>query len=99
MIVLAAAVVGKVVGTFLPGWKLLGAAPALLLGVSMVPRAEISMIVMERGLAAGGDIVSPRLFGAMVLVTLVTSTVFPILTGWGLDRSIEARGKEGRGAR
>ncbi len=44
------------------------------------------MIVMERGLTMGGGIVSPALFGAMVLVTLLTSTLFPVLMSWGLGR-------------
>lgn len=64
----------------------MGSSSAFLLGVSMIPRAEIAMIVMEKGLSMGRDIVPPELFGAMVLVTLVTSTLFPILIGWGLDR-------------
>jgi Kef-type K+ transport system membrane component KefB len=85
-LLLVVAVVGKVVGTSLPALGIMGGSSALLLGVSMVPRAEISMIVMERGLTMGEGIVSPALFGAMVLVTLLTSTLFPVLMSWGLGR-------------
>lgn len=83
----AAAIVGKIGGTYLPGLGIMGSSSAFLLGVSMVPRAEIAMIVMERGLGMGRDMVSPDLFGAMVLVTLVTSTFFPVIIGWGIDRA------------
>lgn len=87
LVFLAAAVVGKFVGVSLPALRIVGPPSAFLLGMSMVPRAEIAMIVMERGLNPGHDLVAPELFGAMVLVTLLTSTLLPILMGWGLEKS------------
>ena len=86
-ILLAVAILGKVLGVLLPALPLLSAGSALLLGVSMIPRAEIAMIVMERGLARGEGLVDPALFGAMVLVTLVTCLMSPALVGWGLSRN------------
>jgi hypothetical protein len=52
----------------------------------MVPRAEISMIVMQRGLEMGEEVVPPDLFGAMIVVTLATSTLFPVIVGRALAR-------------
>ena len=71
------AILGKVIGTAVPA--LLDTAPrmALLLGISMVPRAEIAMIVMQRGHQRGD--VSDEVFGAMILVTMVTCILSPIV--------------------
>ncbi len=74
---LVAAVVAKVVGTALPLVAATGGTGALLLGVSMVPRAEIAMIVMERGRALGDWAVPPELYGAMVFVSLATCLLTP----------------------
>ncbi|MEX2465703.1 MAG: cation:proton antiporter [Gemmatimonadota bacterium] len=82
-----AAIVGKVAGTTLPALPSLGWAGGLAVGMSVVPRAEIMMVIMERGLQLGAWAVPPRLFGASVGVVLVTSAVFPLLVG----RLLEAR--------
>jgi Kef-type K+ transport system membrane component KefB len=87
VILLVAAILGKILGVLLPALPILPTGSALLLGVSMIPRAEIAMIVMERGMAEGEGLVDPGLFGAMVLVALVTCLVSPALVGWGLSRN------------
>jgi len=86
------AIVGKVAGTGLPAWPTAGLAGATVLGVSVVPRAEITMVIMERGRALGDWAVPPRIYGGAILVTLVTCLVFPVLTRWLLDRWPEAKG-------
>jgi Kef-type K+ transport system membrane component KefB len=50
---------------------------ALLIGASMVPRAEIAMVVMEQGRAEGGWAVSSRVYNAMILVCAVTCILAP----------------------
>lgn len=73
----AAAIGGKILGTTGPGLPVVGWTSALTLGVAMVPRAEITMIVMHRGLALGGWAVSPREFSATVLTVLATCVAAP----------------------
>jgi Kef-type K+ transport system membrane component KefB len=74
------AISGKIAGVMLPAWPRLGAGAALLLGVSMVPRMEIAMIVMQKGLDAG---ISHTIFSAMILTSfftvLVTMLGLPVL--------------------
>lgn len=57
----------------------IGWTSATLLGVSMVPRAEITMIVMQRGLQLGEWAVSPQVFAAMVLVSIATIIIVPLI--------------------
>ncbi|MDX1626958.1 MAG: cation:proton antiporter, partial [Wenzhouxiangellaceae bacterium] len=80
----AAAVAGKLVGVGLPAWRKLGLSAALLLGASMVPRAEIAMVVMQRGAEAG---VAQHAVAAMVLVCLGTILLAAWLVPRLLDRS------------
>ena len=54
-----------------------GKQAALLLGLSMIPRAEIAIIVMEKGKSLGDWAVPPSLFSGVVVVSLVTSLVVP----------------------
>jgi Kef-type K+ transport system membrane component KefB len=73
---LAVAILGKVVGTALPALLATGAAGALALGASMVPRAEIAMVVMQEGRSKG--LVPDDLFASMALVAIVTCIVAPL---------------------
>jgi Kef-type K+ transport system membrane component KefB len=73
------AVLGKLIGTsamalFSEGWK-----GSTLLGVSMVPRAEIALIIMQKGFALGAWAVSSKLFSAMVFVSAVTCILTPLV--------------------
>ncbi len=80
MLLLIVAVLGKFVGVAVPvllmnaGWK-----SAVLLGVSMAPRAEIAMIVMQHGWQIGAGTVPPQVFAAMVVVSASTSMVVPVV--------------------
>ncbi|MFP4119697.1 cation:proton antiporter [Coleofasciculus sp.] len=78
-ILLVAAVLGKLIGVGGPTWLTTGGIAAALIGVSMVPRAEITMIVMQRGLSLGEWAVSNQVFAAMVVVSAVTSILAPIV--------------------
>jgi Kef-type K+ transport system membrane component KefB len=79
IILLIVAVVGKVVGVAIPVLKLAEPRSAILLGISMVPRAEIMMIVMQHGLQLGEWAVPVRVFAAMVLVSAATTIVVPLV--------------------
>lgn len=69
---------GKLLGA--GGGSLVALRPrgALLLGVSMIPRAEIAMVIMQYGMLLGAWAVSEKLFSAMVVVSLLTCLVAPI---------------------
>ncbi|CUH12037.1 glutathione-regulated potassium-efflux system protein KefB [Jannaschia seosinensis] len=74
----AVAIVVKVLGAGLPSLLSSGMAGATLIGVSLVPRAEITMIIMERGRQIGEWAVPANLYAAFVLVSAVTCLVAPI---------------------
>lgn len=72
------AVVGKIIGAGLPALFMTGFSGATLIGISLVPRAEITMIVMERGRQLGDWAVPADLFAAFVAVSALTCLVAPI---------------------
>jgi Kef-type K+ transport system membrane component KefB len=76
--IFVAAVAGKFVGAAAPAWPMLGAGGATLLGLSMIPRAEITLIVLSQGLAIGGGAIPQRLFDATVLAAAATCITAPI---------------------
>jgi len=74
---LVAAVIGKVVGTTLPALLTTTATGAAIIGVSMVPRAEIAMVIMDQAHTLGTWAVDDTIYGAMTVVSLVTCTLTP----------------------
>lgn len=79
LVLLAAAVLGKGLGVLLPALALTRSSGALLLSLSLVPRAEIMLIIMQRGLDLGPWAVPPELFAQMVLVSAATMLLVPPL--------------------
>lgn len=71
-VLFVAAVFGKVVGTGLPALPTTGARCGLLLGVSMVPRAEIALLIMQQGHQMGPWVVSDAALSAMALACVAT---------------------------
>jgi hypothetical protein len=59
---------------------------ALTIGVSMIPRAEIALVVMYECRAIDEQVVPPEVFAGMVMVTLGTCIVSPILLRRMLSR-------------
>jgi Kef-type K+ transport system membrane component KefB len=82
VVLLAAAAVGKFIGVGAPSSLAIGWTGASLLGVSMIPRAEIAMIIMQRGLGLRDSPLPQFVFSAMVLVSIITCIVAPLF----LDR-------------
>jgi len=80
VVLVVAAIAGKLLGAGLPVWSRMGFQVALLIGVSMVPRAEIAMVVMQKGMEFG---VVPEAFAAMLIVSaitiILTALVLPFL--------------------
>lgn len=52
---------------------------AVLLGLSMIPRAEIAMVIVYQCHQLGTGVVSDSVFAAMVLVAVMTSIVASLI--------------------
>jgi len=69
-------IAGKVAAGFAPWWF---SGNKILIGVAMVPRGEVGLIFAQMGLATGA--IGADLFGAIMLMVLVTTLVTPPLLG------------------
>jgi Kef-type K+ transport system membrane component KefB len=76
-VLLAAAVVGKLVGTFAPAVAFEDRAGAGALALSMVPRAEITMLIMSYGRSLGEWAVPPMLYTTALLTVAATALGVP----------------------
>ena len=79
VVLLVVAVMGKLIGTGLPALAVTSAHAAAVLGISMVPRAEIAMVVAQRGLQMSRNPVPQTAFSAVVLVSAITCIGAPIV--------------------
>lgn len=84
---LGAAVLGKLLGAGLPSAALLSRRSGMLIGASMIPRAEIFLIVMVQGLSLGPWAVPPELYAAAVLTCVVTCLIGPAVVGRALPHA------------
>ena len=73
------AIAVKVLGNGLPIAILNGLPSGTLIGMSMVPRAEIALVIMQEGMNLGEWAVDQTLFGAMIMVSALTCLVSPML--------------------
>ncbi|MCC5832630.1 MAG: cation:proton antiporter [Chlamydiales bacterium] len=73
-LILIAAVAGKLLGVWVPA-RLIGITSmgALLLSLSMIPRAEVTMVVLSHGLELGW--LSEKVYNAGAFVVLATSLI------------------------
>ncbi|NBB94709.1 MAG: cation:proton antiporter [Planctomycetes bacterium] len=78
----AAAVVGKVIGTAGPARCYVDWPEAGTLGVSMIPRAEITLLIMHRAAAMGKGVAPPAIYSGMILVCAATCMTTPPLLRW-----------------
>ncbi len=76
LLLLAAAVVGKGLGSFVPALRSLAPPEAAVFAVSLLPRSEITLLVIQRGLDLG--VVSPAVFGPVVAVVAITMVGVPL---------------------
>lgn len=79
LVLVIAAVASKLVFTVAPALLSMNRRDAVNLGVSMVPRAEIALVVIYECRAIDARIVPPELFAGIVLVSLATSIFSPIV--------------------
>jgi Kef-type K+ transport system membrane component KefB len=77
-ILLLAAMISKMLADGLPAWMMGTFSSGALIGISMIPRAEIAMVIMHRGLYLKNQAVSAEVFGAMVMVSLGTCLIAPL---------------------
>lgn len=78
LILFAAAAISKLLFTAAPALLSMSRRDATTLGVSMIPRAEIALVVIYECRAIDSSIVPPEVFTGMVLVSLATSTLAPV---------------------
>jgi Kef-type K+ transport system membrane component KefB len=78
---LATAVAGKLIGAGGPTMLMLGWRRGWLIGLSMVPRAEIAMVVMLQGSRMGSHYVPQDLVDTMSLVVIATALLVPACLG------------------
>jgi Kef-type K+ transport system membrane component KefB len=69
----------KLVSAALPALLSMNRTHALMLGLSMVPRAEIALVVMYTCRAIDPALVPDDVFASMVLVSLATCIVAPVM--------------------
>jgi len=92
----AAAIVGKFLADGLPLYVMEGRQAALLIGASMIPRAEITMVIMHRGHALYGDVVPARVYNAMIMVSAATCLLAPFFVRSMLKRWPQTSPQEAR---
>jgi len=73
------AALGKFLGVTAPALRIVRRTDAVLLGLSMIPRAEIAMVIVYQCHQLGDDIVPDNVFAAMVLVAVMTSIFAPLV--------------------
>lgn len=80
LVLLATAAAGKFVGTWAAAWRATGPADATTLGISMIPRAEIALLVLFACSELDARLVPPELYAGMVIASVLSClTVPPIL--------------------
>jgi Kef-type K+ transport system membrane component KefB len=75
-------VLGKLLGAGLAASAVAGKQTGLLIGTSMVPRAEISLVIMAQGLSLGSWAVPTVLYTATVLAAVATCVTAPPAVAW-----------------
>jgi len=86
LVLVIVAALGKMIGHGVPGMLEAGKREGFVLGLSMVPRAEIAMIIMQHGLSKGAWAVPRHIFSAMVLVSALTCLFSPLGVQYLLNR-------------
>lgn len=87
------AVLGKLIGNGLFSMAVTDTKASVLLSLSMVPRAEIAMVVMQKGSELGEWAVPDKVFSAMVLVSLATCILSPVFLKILLRKWLQNRNK------
>ena len=78
LVLFVAAALSKFVFTLTPALLTMSSAEATKLGVSMIPRAEIALVVIYECRAIDSEIVPTEVFAGMIAVSLATCVIAPI---------------------
>ena len=76
------AVHGKVIGAGWPALMTTGLAGATLIGISMVPRAEIAMIIAQQGSDLGDWAMPAEAYSSLAMISVVTCLLSPLAIRW-----------------
>lgn len=79
LLLFAVAALGKFAGTLLAAWRSAGPADAATLGISMVPRAEIGLLVLFACNEVDSRLVPPELFAGTVIASVLSCLAAPLL--------------------
>lgn len=79
IVLLLAAALGKMIGAGIPALLTSGVTGATLMGISMVPRAEIAMIVVHQARELGHWAMPESIYAAMVFVSLSSCIAAPLI--------------------
>lgn len=78
-LLLVVAVIGKLIGAGVPAFVQSGGGAGALIGVSMIPRAEIALVVVQTGSSLGDWAVPSSIYGAIVVVSACTCIAAPVV--------------------
>jgi Kef-type K+ transport system membrane component KefB len=79
LLLFVAAAFAKFAGVGGPALFWMERRSAVTLGISMIPRAEIALVVINQARIVAPNVVSPTIFSAMIIVSLVSCVVAPIV--------------------
>ena len=81
-VLLAVAVLGKIIGAGGPALMTTGSAGAALIGISMVPRAEIAMVIAQQGYDLGDWAMPASVYASLAMISVVTCLLSPLGMRW-----------------
>lgn len=90
LVLFVTAAVSKLLGVVLPGLLVLSRQSALALGLSMIPRAEIALLVVYQCRELDDRVVPDDVFAAVVVASVLTSVVAAPLVRWQLSKESRA---------
>ncbi len=79
MVLTGVAFIGKFAGVAGPARVLQDSRTSMLLGLSMIPRAEVAMIIAQRALTLEDGAIPSHIFSAIVLTCLATCFIPPLV--------------------
>ncbi len=79
LVLTTAAFLGKYLGTASPGLIFCDLKDSALLGISMIPRAEVAMIIMQRSLDLNIEPMPQEIYTAMVITSITTCIIPPLI--------------------
>jgi len=94
LLLIAAAFIGKFLGAGLGTWVSLGLSYSTVIGLSMIPRAEIFLIIMKRGLDLGEWAVTAKMFTYAVVISTLSVIIVPLLLKNILNKREVADGRK-----